>query len=166
MTLCIIDMQPKFDAASSSLARRIANEVRRAKSNREGIILAEYYRMGPTHANILTELKTYDRQTIIIKDDDDGADVILAAAQSLRFNMDHFRLCGVNTCCCVWETFWSIHNCTDARMTLLSNLVSCECGNGYGSKKECVESYSNENSHRVHVRKAPLEQIRKAHVKS
>jgi len=145
-------MQPKFDAAAKNLAERIAKEIRLAKQNREGIILVEYYKMGHTFNSILTELKTYDRQTTILKNDDDGADVVLATAQSLRFNMDHFRLCGVNTCCCVWETFWSIHNCTDARMTLLSNLVNCECDDGHGARDECISLYSKENSSRVYVR--------------
>lgn len=153
MTLCIIDMQPCFEAATKPLANRIVKEIAQSKKRREGIILLEYYSIGDTHKNIIRELKSYDRQTIITKRDDDGAVELLATAQSLRFNMNHFRICGVNACCCVWETFWSVHNCTDAKLTLLSNLVSCEC-QIFDSMADCIKRYAKTASDRVCIKES------------
>lgn len=146
MTLCIIDMQPYFKTATKSLADRIAQEIRKSQKRREGIILLEYYNLGNTYKNILNELRSYDRQTTIAKYADNGANELLAAARSLRFNMSHFRICGVNTCACVRETFWGVHNRTEAKVTLLSDLVNCEC-----KGSDCTGPYRHSISDRVRV---------------
>lgn len=140
MTLCIVDMQPDFRACID-VVDNVLQQVKIAKDNREGIVLLEYEGYGHADERILWEVKQYDRQTILSKNEDDGSNEFLSAAQSLGFWLGNIKFCGVNACYCVWETFWSTANAMlrekpNFQATLVADAVNCTCG-----PRDCIQKY-------------------------
>ena len=105
MTLLIVDMQPYFDAANhKATISNIVEEIEKAKKQRIGIVILEFSGYGPTHAKIKKALVRYSRVAVYQKCDDDGSVEARRAAKKRGFDPDHWRVCGVNTDCCVAAT--------------------------------------------------------------
>ncbi len=120
-TLIVIDMQANFPAANDGrTVHFVLEEIAIAKHNKCGIIVLEF-RDHPevddcksrllgknpymdTHSEILDELRGYDRVAIVHKYECSGAFELrnfLLEPECCDFNIDAFRVCGVNTDACV-----------------------------------------------------------------
>jgi len=131
-TLLVIDMQSNFDAANdANTIVSVLREIAIAKERGCGIIVMEYRNhpdladiksimMGKnaykdTHSPILDEIEDYNRATIVHKYECSGAFELrnfLLEPECCDFNIDKFKVCGVNTDACVactvndmWEYF-------------------------------------------------------------
>lgn len=156
MTLCIVDVQPYFEAVNDDLVAAVLREMRAAKRRREGIVVLEYEDCGLTDERILTELRRYDRQTVLSKNEDCGTNQLMAAIQSLGFWQRDLKFCGVNACYCVWDTFWETRVCLekDARVSLLSDAVNCSCSMSEDNPKHCIDMYKE------HIREKKYKNVR------
>lgn len=120
-TLLIIDMQSNFDAANNpNTILSVLKEIKAAKDNGCGIMIVEYrndpaiedpkYRLKDqfkdTHSEIMDEIKDYERSAVINKYECNGAFYIkeFLLEADCDFNIDSFRVCGVNTDACVAST--------------------------------------------------------------
>jgi len=101
--LCIIDVQPKFDAAARIVAQTIALV---AKFRRSGfpIFLVEYFGYGRSHDSLCKAVSGYGPLYRVIKDLNDGSDEVISVAKINNVSLDRIVICGVNTCYCVCET--------------------------------------------------------------
>jgi nicotinamidase-related amidase len=103
--LVIIDMQPSaFKAAKGiSLKNNIVKEIRKAKRNKNTIILVKYRNLGNISKKLINEVGKYKKSKIITKFYDSAAPEILEI-----FKGNKFKLAGVNTDCCVLSTAISL----------------------------------------------------------
>ena len=105
MTLCIVDMQPNFLLAKQKRTiKATVEEIKKAKKNREGIVVLEYEEEGETHPSILRALGQYKRVAFEKKDDDDGGDEFVQACDRHQFSLRQVKVCGVNVFACVYRT--------------------------------------------------------------
>jgi nicotinamidase-related amidase len=105
-TLVIVDMQPAFNAANRD--RVVSNcfrEILLAIKNDFPILFLEFDGYYNTHQKLMGAVKSsgYANYYVRLKNEDDGSD------QIRRVVFDHalpknFRVCGVNTDCCVAST--------------------------------------------------------------
>lgn len=116
--LVVIDMQPCFSAACDPrVISAVAEEIIAAKARRESIVVLELVspaippQMSPrTHQrllNILEDEQDPARWVLKFKATEDGSAEVVEACRLFRqiFGMPfRFRLCGVNTRGCVFET--------------------------------------------------------------
>lgn len=110
-TLCIIDMQPKYDA-SKKVINQVCREVRRAKKNGDGIIVLEYVCAGETpddppvrtHKKIMKTIGDYKSAYVEYKCDDDGSPQIFNVLTGAKLPLGVLRICGVNRFACVIAT--------------------------------------------------------------
>ena len=147
MTLCVVDMQPHFKPArKDSLVKNVISEIRKAKRKREGIVVLEYATLGFSDSDIIEEVKSYDRQTIVTKHEDDGSEEFMNAVHQHKFWPMRLKFCGVNACYCVWDTFWGVYHSTskNTKLELLSHAVNCSCPNRGGKLKQCIGWYKEQ----------------------
>ena len=103
-TLVIVDMQPKFQSSQKEeLIENVKKQITVANLNNWPIILLEFGGFGPTDQRILDALSTieYYKKT---KDNDDGSEEVNETIEEFGLPRT-VRLCGVNTNCCVYETY-------------------------------------------------------------
>ncbi len=99
--LCVIDMQYSFASVHNDrLVRNILNRIENYKQRKLPIITVAYNDNDDMHEDICRALNTYSRWTEIIKDEDDGSDII-ASHISVDYKLE---LCGINLCYCVFST--------------------------------------------------------------
>lgn len=105
-TLVVVDMQPTFHAANGD--RVVSNcfrEILLAIKNDFPIIFLEFDGYYDTHKKLMGAVKNagYANYYVRIKNQDDGSDHIqrVVSDHSLPKN---FRVCGINTDCCVAST--------------------------------------------------------------
>lgn len=118
-TLLIIDMQSQYPAAMKpETINEVVKEVVKAKENGCGIIVVEFrdepqYRTKsspykPTHSEIMANIGPYERAHVVEKYETDGSffirQFLLNEKAAWDFNIDNFRVCGVNTDVCVAAT--------------------------------------------------------------
>ena len=131
MTLCIVDMQPKF-ASSMDVVSQVVEETRKAIERREPIVVVEYGPEGHpdshTYPEIMNLVKGYARQTTIHKYVNGGGNELVQALKALNFNRRRIRFTGVNACACVWATFEETHSLlTWTRFEIITGAISCTC---------------------------------------
>lgn len=110
-TLCIIDMQPKYEA-SKKVINQVCREVRRAKKNGDGIVVLEYVCAGETpddssvrtHKKIMKTIGEYKSAYVEYKCDDDGSPEIFNVLAGAKLPSEVLRVCGVNRYACVIAT--------------------------------------------------------------
>ncbi len=113
-TLCIIDMQEEFNAATDpDTIQGVCVQIRRAKRYDWPVLLLEYgssetYPHKRSLHQLRGLLKGYEKYHRVIKHDDDGGDKVIAAAAKYKFDISTIRVCGVNADCCVQETVYGI----------------------------------------------------------
>jgi hypothetical protein len=110
-TLCIIDMQPKYEA-SKQVINQVCREVRRAKKNGDGIVVLEYLYGGEdptsaqfrTYKKIMKTIGDYKNAYVEYKCDDDGSREVVNTIRGAKFPSGVIRVCGVNRYACVIST--------------------------------------------------------------
>lgn len=101
-TLVVVDMQAGFNAANRHRVRQnCLREVRRAKQDGADIIFLEFRFNEETHKELIEAAG--QRYFVLEKDDDDGSSQVASKVRSKNLHK-HFRVCGVNTDCCVKAT--------------------------------------------------------------
>lgn len=101
-SLVIVDMQPAFEAAKCNVTTdNVMRLIRQAKEDKANIITLEYEGFGPTRADLMMDLCSYDKYANAKKSDDDGSDEAIEAGASM---FSKVIVCGVNTSYCVNET--------------------------------------------------------------
>jgi len=101
-SLVIVDMQPAFEAAKCNVTTdNVKRLIRQAIQDKANIITLEYEGFGPTRADLMTDLCSYNKYSNAKKNDDDGADEAIEAGASM---FSKVVVCGVNTSFCVKST--------------------------------------------------------------
>lgn len=129
-TLLIIDMQEEFEAACGSrIIQGCSREISEAMNRGDAILFVEYD-MSPRVPTLpaLTRLtKGYRNKFSVKKKGDDGSREVVGKV------WDHdlptaFRVCGVNSDCCVWDTVYSLRELmpTDTPIVLVADALSLE----------------------------------------
>jgi nicotinamidase-related amidase len=120
-TLVVVDMQPHFEAAQcDQTTAEVIKAIKKAKQDQAGIVVLEYTRCGPTRDDILTAIGEYEKFATKIKDRDGGGRWVLEAVRELELNDTLFRVCGVNTACCVHDTAMDLLD-FEKRVELIKN---------------------------------------------
>lgn len=109
MVLCIVDMQPVFEAANNpKTLLEVKKLILRAIKTNSKILFLEYYfpekkLKHTTHPELLALVKNYNNFAILSKDNDDGSEEILdsLSGDARKFQ---YKFCGVNTDVCVFKT--------------------------------------------------------------
>jgi len=141
--LTIIDMQPLFPAArSKSVLLNCQFEIGMAINNNAHIIFLEYEGCGNTikFLNYLPNKINYSKTYKTIKKINDGSGSILSLMRKKKIPRTDFRVCGINTDCCVFETVGGL----DRKLPkgLKVKVVKKACGSEY-SHKEGIKDISS-----------------------
>ncbi len=112
--LVVVDMQPRFQAAcDANTLKNVEEQIRGAIARNEPIVVLELMvpdaapNISRTHKQLLDILDDVDNPAfwvLKIKSTTSGGNEVLTACRSYGFDQHHFRLCGVNTTACVYET--------------------------------------------------------------
>jgi len=107
-TLIVVDMQPKFKAANGERVRKgCMREIMKAITSKAPIIFLEYDSdyipggYGPTLKELTKPV--VDNYYIEYKTRDDGSYNVQKLVKKHKLP-ETFRVCGINTDCCVYET--------------------------------------------------------------
>ncbi len=121
-TLVIVDMQEPFKAAMEmSVIVGVAAEIAVQRQHGGDIVFLEYKYMGETHRELTDLVKGYANKARVTKVDDDGSKELLKVVRRRGFWDQNFRVCGVNTDCCVWSTVEGILQRTSAEVEVVKN---------------------------------------------
>jgi hypothetical protein len=112
--LLVIDVQPIYPS-SEEVLDEVIREVRKAKANKEWIMILEYG-MGRTYYRITRELQGYRKKLYARKYRNDGGREVFTAITKYSNNLgsknvgriEKIRVCGVNLSACVVATVYSI----------------------------------------------------------
>ena len=112
--LVVVDMQPRFRASCDPRTlQNVASQIRGAIARHEPIVVLELAVPGTapdfsrTHKELLDILDDVDNPAfwvLKIKTTVAGGNEVLKACHTYGFDQRHFRICGVNTSACVYET--------------------------------------------------------------
>lgn len=134
--LVVVDMQSRFSAANDKTTiEAVAAEIRGAIARQEPIVVLELAipSMSPsfcrTHQCLLDILESRENPAfwvLKLKSTVDGAREVLTACNTFGFSQEHFRLCGVNTALCVYETAMGLaRRRPGAKVEVLRRAVNC-----------------------------------------
>ena len=131
--LIVIDMQPGFGATESVLDA-VVHEVKKARRRNEWVLVVEYEARGRTPYRITRELKGYKKYDKVIKERNDGGTAIFNRLTRRRWSFSypvvprasHFKVCGINTDACVFETVRSL-SYLKGKVTVLSHACAHYC---------------------------------------
>jgi hypothetical protein len=130
-TLVIVDLQPDaFDAAKCEVTCRSARKAaRHAMKHGNNIIVVDWegYESEP---KLMGALKNYSKYTKVIKDQCDGAYVVVPVIEETGAYKKRIHICGVNTNACVVETAEGLGRALpDAQLVVLTEACN---GDFYG----------------------------------
>ena len=129
-TLVVVDMQTEFDAANwPEVVVGVTREILEAKRKNWPILILEYRpveNIGYTHFALTKLLKGYSLKARIGKDDDDGSLEVIRAVRRRGFYNKKFRVCGVNTDCCVAATVMGLINRTESVVEVVKDACESE----------------------------------------
>ena len=105
--LCVIDMQPEFEAATNSeLVRKVIDEIKVSMRKKEHILIVRYKGCGKVDQSIWDTVEGYQFVHYITKNDDDGSPEIVEAMKNFTLiSKETIKVCGVNTWECVKSTY-------------------------------------------------------------
>ena len=126
--LCIIDMQPYFDASNEPwLLNNVLAEIKKAKKNNDYIIVLEYDGCGETHPDIVQACDGYSRYYHEVKSSQSGALNILSIMQQNGITADHFIIVGVETESCILETVEGIvQGVPNSKVTVIEDAINSQ----------------------------------------
>lgn len=129
--LLIIDMQKSFEASCDpKTIEECKALIGQAKSNKEPIILVEYKGSGSTLRQLTKLLTQYPHKHIVKKRCDDGTKEVNDYIFKKRLKINEFKVCGVNSDCCVLETSTGL-----ARLGYQINIVKKACNTDWNPEK-------------------------------
>lgn len=112
--LVVVDMQPRYRASCDPRTlQNVAAQIRGAIARNEPIVVLELAVPGTapdfsrTHRELLDILEAVENPAfwvLKIKTTVSGGNEVLTACRTYGFDQRHFRICGVNTSACVYET--------------------------------------------------------------
>lgn len=106
-TLCVIDMQHGFVASrSKGVKTGCSSAIKQAIKDKASIVFVEYKGFGDTILSLGKLVKTprYYKFCRVIKDCQDGGEILHEAIMRRRFPKSRIKICGVNTDQCVLST--------------------------------------------------------------
>lgn len=139
--LVIIDMQWNFPSSRDArLQTNIIRQIRLAKKKNYPIICLEYIGDGRTIPKIRKELEDYKNKFFFRKNWDDGSDKILSIKNKLP---SKFRVCGVNTDACVFETVVNLSDELCCKIEVLSKSCNSLTKNRHYEGLEMLKNIKN-----------------------
>lgn len=131
-TLLIIDMQEEFESACDPrVIRACRREIHEATKRGDGILYVEYEGDTPVLPDLTMLTDGYPHAFTCVKVNDDGSQEVNAAVWNYDLPMN-FRVCGVNSDCCVWETVYHLRRLmpgdTPFEMVADAMNLNHECG--------------------------------------
>ena len=136
-TLVVIDMQATFISSTNPTASvNVAKEIEKAKRRKAGIVFVEFFDCEPTHEIYKKMVKGYKNVSIITKKRNDGSREIMRAIRRRGFNPNRLRVCGVNSCYCVYSTVHSLLHRPSIKIEVATEACSCIC-----AEERCWDSY-------------------------
>lgn len=150
MIFLSIDLQYGFSSANDPQIIQVAREeVKRAVKFNYGIIFLQYEKHGPTFSEIKSAANGYYKKKVVHKNSDDGAVEVLDAAFYEGFSTNIFRICGVYTELCVYDTVKSL-----TELSPSSNIIirkdGCRCFDE-GQRDELFTRLKNLNKDKVMI---------------
>jgi nicotinamidase-related amidase len=131
-TLIIVDMQARFSAATKKIVQRNCQvEIRKAIKNNIPIVFLEFEDCGPTLRS-LTDIvanANYSYAYKAVKPINDGSEHVLSLLRKKKLPRTDFRVCGVNTDCCVLSTVEGLDSKIAKKLKI--EVVSKACGSQY-----------------------------------
>ena len=126
--LCIIDMQPYFDASNEPwLLNNVLAEIKKAKKNNDYIIVLEYDGCGETHPDIIKACDGYNRYYHEVKSSQSGAPNIIFIMRENNIQADHFIIVGVETESCILETVEGIvRKIPKSKVTVVADAINSQ----------------------------------------
>ena len=118
--LVVIDMQTGFRAADNpELVVNVLEEIRLAKVRGDVIFVLEYDGYGPTRDDVWEAVRWYGLAHVLRKTMNNGADDIEIYANARRIAIDAWKVCGINTDACVYDTVIGLALITDDPISVL-----------------------------------------------
>lgn len=129
--LCVIDMQAGFSSSDDALNGCI-RLVKNAVNKKMPIIFVEYEGYGPT-LSTLTNIAKETKPMFCQKQTDDGAREIVMALEEVGYNYRDYkiRVCGVNACYCVKDTYEQLKSYYRANLKPMVSGMACTCNDKY-----------------------------------
>lgn len=103
-TLVVIDMQPETWSCArteKSVVRRIKKEIAATRASRCPVVFLEYESCGSTNEELLEMVEGYKRTATAVKYAPSGAQLLIDVAKRRRFGLQHIKVCGILSDCCV-----------------------------------------------------------------
>lgn len=101
--LVVIDVQSGFQTAKRARAQ-VVKEVKRARKNKNPIVIVEYESWGDTFPSVAKAIDDYKKVVYVRKNQNDGGEKVLEAIEEKGWSTRAIRFCGVNRCYCVKQT--------------------------------------------------------------
>lgn len=109
-TLVVVDMQPGFDGALGSRVRaNCLREIKQAMQDNAPIVFLEFNGYGDTMPELLDPVSNYENYHQYTKSVDDGGPEVRDAVVEHGLPKK-FKVCGINTDCCVHATVRGLTN--------------------------------------------------------
>ena len=128
--LLVIDMQYTFKAARNKRTiRNVIAEIKEAIMYRIPIFFLEYNGHRGTTKQVALAAKGYDMLHVVTKNYDDGCDALMEYLEEINTFIGEFRVCGVNSCCCVARTVKSLIKKHEKIITMVDEACNCKALN-------------------------------------
>ncbi len=133
-TLVIVDMQSAFGVLPESMiTKNIQREIHVAMADGASIVFVEFSYTGPTLVSLveITKQANYKNTYVIEKHTNDGSKEIFDLVTEKSLPNKHFKVTGVNTDYCVFETVRGMSKCFD---TSVIEVIEDACASNYNHK--------------------------------
>ena len=112
-TLVVVDMCPAFVAAAG-VFDAVSEQIDLAMAKGWAIVFVQSRGKGQTYPQLLQRTNGYGRvYRNALKQDNDGSSEVVFAALERNFSIQRFRVCGVNTWACVYDTVFGLLEIVD-----------------------------------------------------
>jgi len=141
-TLCIVDVQPRFDAAEG-IVLDVIKEIKLARKRKAGIVLVEYDGYGDdiSYEEVYKALDKYPFYDVVTKGTDNGGPEVIDIMQAQSYyDFNRIRICGCNACYCVRDTAMHLRD-SDlfSRIEIAAFATNCHHHNGTYDSDECID---------------------------
>lgn len=112
-TLVVVDMCEAFSTAARVLDA-VLEQIDLAIAHGWAIVFVESRGKGHTYPQLLQRTSGYGRvDSSACKQGNDGSSEVVLSALDRKFSLHRFRVCGVNTWACVYETVYGLLELVD-----------------------------------------------------
>lgn len=130
---CAIDLQKYFSATTEQVISQVVLELNKSISNKEPICLIQYSlgswvrpQQKDIHEKILETIDGYELATVLTKDTDSAAKVIINYLSQFSDTEHTIKICGVNLEACVFKTIEELSAIDSLKVQLLVKCCSGE----------------------------------------